>query len=310
MLTCGAVLALAVVILFIGTLLLFGLISLAAAGIAIALVAVPLFLILAWRYIYPWLVRMGRWAAQLRNIIFLAVVMVAVGIGLGYILDIPTVSLFGLEINLLTLLFGLIFFFLLFLAIVVWLVRLWRRGWPTTRNVFWDMYFRIGALFWRILVGIPLGIIWFFYHPPLRWLIAALLFYLRWTSAAAAWLLYNPPLRDIKTAGLFVTRLIARLVALILHNPLVRAFVLASASVAVILITEELGIPINPIVVIVLFALLWPIPAMLFILRLIARFISTIIYGIWSWWPVTGVRGTLRKGLTADSKSYQDYDYA
>jgi hypothetical protein len=47
-----------------------------------------------------------------------------------------------------------------------------------------------------------------------------------------------------------------------------------------------------------------------FILRLIARLVSTVIYGIWSWWPVKGVRGTLTKGLTTQSKSYQDYKYA
>jgi len=276
MLTCAAVLALTVVILFIGILLLFGLVSLAVAGILIALVVIPLAIILTWRYIYPWLVRRGRWAAQLRNIIFLALVMVVVGVGLGYILGLPTVSLLGIEINLLTLIFGALFFFLLFLGIVVWLVRLWRYGWPTTRNAFWDMCFRIGALFWRILVGIPLGITWFFYHPPLRWLVAALLFYLRGISTAAAWLLYNPPLRVIKTAGLFVTRLIAWFTAWLLYNPPIR----------------------------------WVIQFGLFFLRLIARFISTVMYGIVSWWPVQGVKGVLRKGLTVESKSYQDYKYA
>jgi hypothetical protein len=155
-------------------------------------------------------------------------------------------------------------------------VRLWRYTWPPARDVFWDICFRIGALFWRILVGIPLGIVWFFYHPPLRWLVAALLFYLRWTSAAAAWLLYNPPLKNITTAVVFVTRLIARVKAWFLYNP-----------------------PIH-----------WVVWVVLFILRLMARFISTIIYGIVSWGLIKGVREALRKGLTAESKSYQDYKYA
>jgi hypothetical protein len=159
---------------------------------------------------------------------------------------------------------------------VVWLVRLWRYTWPIGRNFFWDIWFRVLALLWKILVGIPLGITWFFYHPPLRWLIATLLFYLRRISAAVAWLLYNPPLRSLATAGLFVTRLIGRVIAAILYNP-----------------------PIS-----------WLIEFGLFILRLIDRFIATVIYGFVSWWPVSGVSGILRKGLTAESKSYQDYKYA
>jgi hypothetical protein len=43
---------------------------------------------------------------------------------------------------------------------------------------------------------------------------------------------------------------------------------------------------------------------------LMARFVSTIIYGIVSRGPIKGVREALRKGLTAESKSYQDYKYA
>ena len=159
---------------------------------------------------------------------------------------------------------------------MVWLVRGWRYTWPPARDVFWDISFRIVGLFWRILVGIPLGIVWFFYHPPLRWLVAALLFYLRWTSAAAAWLLYNPPLKGITIVILFVTRLIARVAAWLLYS-----------------------LPIRCIVV-----------AAVFILRLMARFISTIIYGIVSWWSTKGIRKALRRGLTAESKSYQDYNYA
>lgn len=277
MLTCAAVLALTVVILFIGTLLLFGMISLAVAGILIALVMVPLAIILTWRYIYPWLVRIGRWAAQLKNLIFLALVLAAIGIGLDYFIDAPPVTLPLLgEVNLIVLILGLIFLFLLLLAIVVWLVRLWRRGWPTVRDLFWDMSFRIGALLWKILLGIPLGITWFLYHPPLCWLIATLLFCLRRISAATAWLLYNPPLRSIATAVFLITRLIGRVVAAILYNP----------------------------------PILWLIQFGFFILRLIARFISTIIYGIVSWWPFTGVKGVLRKGVTTEVRSYQDYMYA
>jgi hypothetical protein len=274
--TCAAVLMLTMVILFIGILLLFGLLPTALALVVLGLVLIPLVILLTWRIIYPWLVRMGRWSAQLRNIIYLLIVLLVGGTILSYILGAPTITLFGIEISIITLLFGILFLFLLFLGLVVWLVRLWRRGWPTTRDVFWDMCFRIGALFWRILVGIPLGITWFLYHPPLRWLVAALLFYLRGISAAAAWLLYNPPLRGIAIAGLFVTRLIAQLTGWLVYNPPIR----------------------------------WIVGAVLFMLRLIARSISTIIYGIVSWWPVIGVRGILRKGLTAESKSYQDYKYA
>jgi hypothetical protein len=244
----------------------------------LSLVLVPLALLFTWRIIYPWLVRMGRWSAQFRNIIFLALVLTALGIGLGYIIDVPivTLPLLGIPVRVTVLIFGGLFFFLLLLGIVVWLVRLWRYTWPLARNVFWDIGFRFVALLWKILVGIPIGIVWFFYHPPLRWLVAAVVFYLRGVSAAVAWLLYNPPLRNITNVGLFVIRLVGRVTAAILYNPPIR----------------------------------WIIQFGLFILRLIARFISTIIYGIWSWWPVKGVRVTLRKGLNVESKSYQDYNYA
>jgi len=276
--SCLALLLLTAVIIYFGATISF---FLAAGMIPLAilsLVLIPLALLFTWRIIYPWLVRMGRWSAQLKNLIFLAIVLTAVGMGLGYIIDVPTatIPLVGIEVPLTVLIFGLLFLFLLLLAIVVWVVRLWRRGWPTVRNFFWDISFRTVALFWKILVGIPIGITWFFYHPPLRWLIAALLFYLRGISAAVAWLLYNPPLRSIATAVLFVTRLIARPTAWLIYNP----------------------------------PILWVIQFALFILRLIARSVSTIIYGIVSWWPVTGVKGTLRKGLNVESKSYQDYKYA
>jgi len=265
------------VIMYFGAVIAFFL-AVGAVPLAIlSLVLIPLALLFTWRIIYPWLVRMGRWSAQFRNIIFLALVLTAVGVGLGYIIDIPIVTLPLLgEVPVTFLVFVPIFLFLLLLGIVVWLVRLWRYSWPLLRNLFWDLLFRFVALFWKILVGIPIGIVWFFYHPPLRWLIAALVFYLRGIAAAVAWLLYNPPLRSLAMAGLFVMRLIGRVVAAILYNPPIR----------------------------------WLIQFGLFTLRLIARFISTVIYGIVSGWPVQGVKRVLRKGLTVDSKSYQDYSYA
>jgi hypothetical protein len=244
----------------------------------LSLVLIPLALLFIWRIIYPWLVRMGRWSAQFRNIVFLALVLTAAGIGLGYIIDVPsfTIPLIGIELPVTVLVFGLLFLFLLLLGLVVWLVRIWRRGWPTVRDFFWDISFRAVALFWKILVGIPLGITWFLYHPPLRWLIAALLFYLRGISAAVAWLLYNPPLKGIAIAIVVVTRFIGRVVAFLIYNPPIR----------------------------------WVIELVIFILRLAARMTSSIIYHIWSWWPITGVKGTLGKGLMTESKSYQDYKYA
>lgn len=281
MISCAGLLAIAAVLLLIGSLLVLALIPIALAIFLLALVLIVAGLIYTWRIIYPWLVRMGRWAARPINIIFLLVVVVVGELVLKYVLDragvsVPTFSILGREITIIGIGLLLLFFFLLLLALVVWLVRLWRYTWPPARDVFWDICFRIGALFWRILVGIPLGIVWFFYHPPLRWLVAALLFYLRWTSAAAAWLLYNPPLKNITTAVVFVTRLIARVTAWFLYNPPIYWFVLA----------------------------------VLFILRLMARFVSTIIYGIVSWGLIKGIREALRKGLTAESKSYQDYKYA
>jgi hypothetical protein len=277
--SCLGLLLLTAVIIYFGALISFFL----AAGMVplaiLCLVLIPLAILFTWRIIYPWLVRMGRWSAQLKNLIFLAFALTAIGIALGYIIpNIPTVTvpLIGIQLPATVLVFGLLFLFLLLLAIVVWLVRLWRRGWPTVRDFFWDMSFRIVALFGKILVGIPLGITWFLYHPPLRWLIAALLFYLRGIAAASAWLVYNPPLRSILKAIAWITRLVGRVTAWLLYNPPIR----------------------------------WVIEFGLFILRLMARFIAAIIYGLVSWWPVTGVKGTLRKGLTAESKSYQDYKYA
>ena len=244
----------------------------------LSLVLIPLALLFIWRIIYPWLVRMGRWSAQFRNIVFLALILTALGIGLGYILDVPSVTIPLIEIQLpaTVLVFGLLFLFLLLLGLVVWLVRIWRRGWPTVRDFFWDLSFRAAALIWKILVGIPLGVTWFLYHPPLRWLVAALLFYLRGISAAVAWFLYNPPLKGITIAVLFIMRIVSRIVSVILYNPPIR----------------------------------WVVEFGIFILRLIGRMISSVIYHVWSWWPVTGVQGTLRKGLNTESRSYQDYKYA
>ena len=276
--SCLALLLLTAVIIYFGGAIAFflGIGSAALAGLA--LVLIPLALLFIWRIVYPWLVRMGRWSAQLRNIAFLAFILLAVGMGLGYVIDVPrlTIPLVNIEVPITVLAFGLIFLFLLLLGLVVWLVRIWRRGWPTVRDLFWDIYFRTVALLWKILVGIPLGITWFLYHPPLRWFVAALIFYLRGTSAAAAWLLYNPPLNGIATAIVVVTRFVGRIVAFLIYNP----------------------------------PICWVIEFGIFFLRLVARISSSIIYHIWSWCPVTGVKGTLRKGLNTESKSYQDYKYA
>jgi len=272
--TCVSVIFLTYIVLFSAILMSLGLLSIAAGLLIIAIAAAVVAIVWMWRIIYPWLVRMGRWAAQLRNIIFLFALIGGLFL-LWYLLNQAGVNISPVVLWILLGL-GVIALFLLLLALVVWLVRLWRYTWPIGRNFFWDIGFRTVALFWKILVGIPLGITWFLYHPPLRWLIAALLFYLKGISAAAAWLLYNPPLRGITIVILFFTRLIGRIIAWLLYNPPIR----------------------------------WVIEFGLFILRLIARFTSNIIYGLVSWWPVSGVKGTLRKGLTAESKSYQDYKYA
>jgi len=276
--SCLVLLLLTAVITYFGATIAFFL-AVGAVPLAIlSLVLIPLALLFTWRIIYPWLVRMGRWSAQFRNIVFLAIILTALGMGLGYIIDVPrtTIPLINREVPLTLIVFGLLFLFLLILGLVVWLVRIWRRGWPTVRDLFWDIYFRTVALFWKILVGIPLGITWFLYHPPLRWFVAALIFYLRGVSAAAAWLLYNPPLSGIAFAIVVVTRFIGRVAAFLIFNPPIR----------------------------------WVIEFVIFFLRLVARISSSIIYHIWSWWPVNGVKGTLRKGLNTESKSYQDYKYA
>jgi hypothetical protein len=277
--SCLMLFLLTAVIIYFGALISFflavGMVPLAI----LSLILIPLALLFIWRIIYPWLVRMGRWSAQFKNLVFLAFVLTLAGIGIGYVIpNVPviTIPLVGIQLPITVLIFGLFFLFLLFLALVVWLVRLWRRGWPLTRNFFWDIWFRIVALFWKILLGIPLGIAWFLYHPPLRWLIAAFLFYMRGMAAAAAWLFYNPPLGSILKAIAAITRLIGRVAAWILYNPPIR----------------------------------WVIEFGIFILRLLARPTSSIIYHIWSWWPVTGVRRTADKGITTEARSYQDYKYA
>ena len=276
--SCLMLFLLTMVIMYFGALISFflavGMVPLALAALAV----IPLVLLLTWRIVYPWLVRMGRWSAKLANLIFLALVLTAVGVGLGYIVHAPSVRipLVGIEAPITVIIFGLLFIFLLSLAIVVWLVRLWRYTWPISRNLFWDLWFRFVALGWRMILGIPLGIIWFFYHPPLRWLVAVLLFYIRGISAGVAWLLYNPPLRDLIRVGLLFARLIARLIAWLLYNP----------------------------------PICWLIDFGIFSLRLGARLASSIIYAIWSSWPIAGVREVLRKGLTVESKSYQDYKHA
>ena len=277
--SCLVLLLLTAVIIYFGAAIAFFLAIGQTALAILSLVLIPLALLFTWRIIYPWLVRMGRWSAQLKNIIFLAFVLTALGIGIGYLIpNVPTVTipLIEREVPATVLVFGLLFLFLLLLGLVVWLVRLFRRGWPLARNFFWDIGFRIVALIGKILLGIPLGVAWFLYHPPLRWLIAALLFYLRGIAAAAAWLLYNPPLRSILKAIAAITRLIGRITAWLLYNPPIR----------------------------------WVIQFVIFVLRLLARPISSVIYSFISWWPVTGPKGTLSKGITTETRSYQDYKYA
>jgi hypothetical protein len=276
--SCLALLLLTGVVIYFGAAIVFFL-AIGAVPLAIlCIILIPLAILFIWRIVYPWLVRMGRWSAQVRNIVFLAFVLTAVGIGIGYVVDVPrvTVPLIEIQVPATVLVFAPLFLLLLLLGLAVWIVRLWRRGWPLTRNFFWDIWFRIVALLHKILVGIPLGVAWFLYHPPLRWLIAAFLFYLRGVAAAAAWIVYNPPLRSILKAFAWIGRLVGRVVAWILYNPPVR----------------------------------WVIDFGFFILRLLARPISTVIYWIISWWPITGVKRTLDKGVITESRSYQDYKYA
>ena len=283
MMTCAGLVAVATAIILVGALLILALIPLALAGFLLALLLILAVIIFAWRHIYPWLVRMGRWAARPLNIIFLFTVVVVAELILRYVLDqagvsVPIIPLpvLGWGVTIIGLGLLLLALFLLLLAIVVWLVRLWRYGWPRVRNVFWDLCFRFVALCWRILVGIPLGSVGLFYLPPLRWLVATLLFYLRGISAAVGWLLYNPPLKQLAHAGLFLTRLIVLPIGWLLYEP----------------------------------PLKWVAAAALFFIMLIAHIISTIIDRIWATEFIKGVRKVLRKGLTVERESYQDYKYA
>jgi hypothetical protein len=275
--TCFAVILLAFIILFTGVALAIGLISIAAALIIIAIVVGLAFLLHLWRVLYPWLVRMGRWSAQLRNIVFLFVVLIG-GVVLWYLLNqagiqIPLPLLLVIAIPL-----GLLWLLLFLLAVVVWLVRLWRYLWPISRNAVWDICCRITALLWLIVAGILLGIGEIFHHPPLRWVVATVLFYFRKIAAAVAWLLYNPPLREIIRAGLFIARLLVLPLAWLLYHP--------------------------PII--------WLVLAMMFVLRLVVRIISGILYAVLSL-PmrlVNGAREVLKRGLAVERESYQDYNHA
>lgn len=283
MMTCAGLLAVATVIFLIGILVAFAWITVALGVILAAVVLGLAAIIYSWRNIYPWLVRMGRWAARPLNIIFLFILVVVTdfalkwAVGQGFIsLPIITLPIIGIDFTIIGLILLLLALFLLLLAIVVWLVRLWRYGWPRVRNVFWDLVFRFVAMVWKILVGIPLGIVWFFYHPPLRWLVAGLLFYGRGIARGVGWLLCHPPLQQIARAVLFVMRLIARFIGWLLFNA--------------------------PII--------WVAGAAVFLLRLVAHIISTIIDRIWATEFVKGVRQALRRGLTVERDSYQDYKYA
>jgi hypothetical protein len=120
--SCLVLLLLTAVIIYFGGAIAFflGIGSTALALLALALI--PAALLFTWRIVYPWLVRMGRWSAQLRNIAFLAFVLLVLGMGLGYIIDVPrfTVPFIDIEVPVTVLAFGLIFLFLLLLGLVVW----------------------------------------------------------------------------------------------------------------------------------------------------------------------------------------------
>ena len=281
MMTCAGLLAVATAIFLVGTLLVLALIPVALAILLLSLLTILAAVIFLWKHIYPWLKRMGRWAARPANIIFLFIVVVVLELVLRYALDalgiaIPTFTIAGITLTIIGLGLLLLALFLLLLAIVVWLVRLWRYGWPRVRNAFWDLSYRVVGVGWKILVGIPLGVVWFFYHPPLRWLLSVVMFYLRGIAAAVAWLLYNPPFGSLARAGLFLERLLARVLAWLVYNPPIR----------------------------------WFIQVALFILMLIAHIISTMIDHIAGTEFMRGVKDRLARGLTVERESYQDYKYA
>src|SRR4030042_5382758 len=156
-----AIMVLPAVIVYFGALIAFFL----AAGMVplaiLCLVLIPLALLFIWRIIYPWLVRMGRWSAQLRNLVFLAFILTAIGIGIGYVIpDVPTITipLVEWEVPATVLVFGLLFLFLLLLGLVVWLGRLWRRGWPLAGDSFLGIGFWLFCPFLEKPLGISLGL--------------------------------------------------------------------------------------------------------------------------------------------------------
>ena len=173
-----------------------------------------------WRSIYPWLVRMGHWAAQLRNLVFLFFVLLAIGIIVSILAGLLTGNI---VVGILAVFVTLpVFLFFLALAVVVWVVRLWRYGFPATRGGFWWVFFHVVGWLWAVLVGILRFVGWILYHPPISWIIAIGLFYLRVVSAIVAWFLYHPPLRWLAIAGIVIMQLVARLAALILYEPPIR----------------------------------------------------------------------------------------
>src|SRR4030065_1251270 len=98
--SCLAIMVLPAVIVYFGALIAFFL----AAGMVplaiLCLILIPLAILFIWRIIYPWLVRMGRWSAQLRNLIFLAFVLTLVGFGIGYVIPaVPPVTIPLIEIR-------------------------------------------------------------------------------------------------------------------------------------------------------------------------------------------------------------------
>lgn len=241
----------------------------------LALVLAPALLVYVWRVVYPWLVRMGRWAAQPRNIIALLFAVLIWGAVLGLLLAgvVGSTAVVRLLVMLGLVIFGVLFL----LGVMVWLVRLWRWAWPPWRSGFWDVLARIAAIIWVIIRGILRGVGWLVYYP-FRWLIATVLFYLRLTSRALAWLLRHPPLRWLITINLFLMRLIARPTAWLLYHPPIR----------------------------------WIMQIVLFVLRLIARILSAIIYAVISLFQriIRVVREVLQRGLATEKDTYQEYQYA
>jgi hypothetical protein len=250
-------------------------ILLGGAVAILGMVLAPALIVYVWRAIYPLLVRMGRWAAQLRNLIALLFAVVIWGFLLGLILGgvvgVPTLGRIFVIVGL------VVFFFLFLLGVIVWLVRLWRYIWPRWRNGFWDICARIAALIWLIILGVVTGVAWLLYHP-LRWVFATILFYLRLSSRGVAWLLRHPPLRWLITTTLFFMGLIARPTAWLLYHPPIR----------------------------------WLVQIIIFFLRLIARICSVVVYAFVSLFQKIShaVTEVLQRGLATEKDSYQEYQYA